>query len=77
MIDILLCLVSVNAKDALPPIWQAWTTCLKKEASTALQEHIRDNVQNIGNLTTMLMLLSFNLLYEDSLESGLQPFMIS
>jgi hypothetical protein len=84
-IDLLLRLVGVNAEDDLPLIWQAWANCHKKEARTVLQEHLRDNARNLGlpepvasgELTTMLTSLSFDLMYEDDLETGLQPFVVS
>jgi hypothetical protein len=84
-IDLLLRLVGVNAEDELPAIWQAWANCHKKEARTVLQEHLRDNARSLGlpepvasgELTTMLMSLSFDSMYEDDLETGLQPFVVS
>jgi hypothetical protein len=84
-INLLLCLVGVNAEDDLPLIWQAWANCHKKEAHTLLQEHLRDNAHNLGlpepvasgELNTMLMSLSFDSMYEDDLKTGLQPFIVS
>jgi hypothetical protein len=63
-------LVGVTMEADLRPIWQAWANCNKKEARTILPEHLRDNVWNLGlpewiatgELTTMLMLLSFDLI---------------
>jgi hypothetical protein len=84
-IDLLLRLVGINAEDDLPLIWQAWANCHKKEASTILQEHLWDNAHNLGlpepiasgELTTMIMSLSFDSMYKDNLEMGLQPFVVS
>jgi hypothetical protein len=84
-IDLLLRLVGIGAEDDLPPIWPAWANCNKKEARTVLQERLRDNARILGlpkpvatgDLTTMLISLSFDSVYEDNLESGLQPYVVS
>ena len=69
-IDLLLRLTGATTIEAdLPPIWDAWTNCNKKEeAHTVLQEHLQDNAQTLGlpqpvatgKLTRMLNLLAFN-----------------
>jgi hypothetical protein len=84
-INLLLLLVGASAEDNLPPTWHAWANCNKKEAPAVLQEHLLESAQNLGlpepvasgDLTTMLMSLSFDSMYKDDLESGLQPFVVS
>jgi hypothetical protein len=84
-IDLLMRLTGVATESDLPPIWDAWANCNKKEARTVLQEHLRDNARILGlpepvatgELTTMLTTLAFNSMHEDDLETGLQPFIVS
>jgi hypothetical protein len=84
-IDLLLRLVGVSAESDLPPLWHAWSNCNKKEARTVLQAHLRDNARALGlpepvasgDLTTMLNTMAFDSMYEDDLEAGLQPFVVS
>jgi hypothetical protein len=75
----LLQLTGVSIEDNSPSIWLAWANCNKNEVCTVLQGHLRDNAQNLGlpepvasgDLTTMLILLSFDSMYKDDLESRL------
>jgi hypothetical protein len=82
---LLLRLTVVATESDLPPIWDAWAICNKKESRIVLQEHLRDNARVLGlpepiateELTMMLSSLAFNSMHEDDLESGLQPFIVS
>ncbi len=84
-IDILLRLTQKDREVDLPEIWHVWANCKKEECVAVLQEQFRKMARELKlpvpvatpKLVATIFNLKFAAAYEDKLEHGLQPFMVT
>jgi hypothetical protein len=66
-------------KEALPSIWHHWADCKKEEHHAVLQDHFCKMAQDLKmpgqvamvELTNLLYMLAFAVLFRDKLENGM------
>jgi hypothetical protein len=84
-IDILLRLTQKEREVDLPEIWHVWANCKKEERVAVLQEQFRKMARELKlpvpvatpELVATIFNLKFAAAYEDKLEHGLQPFLVT